>query len=76
MNAAAKIDEIIDSLNEMLKALTIGQHLQACTILTGVTQKLLSVQSDIKHEDETVDMLKSELRKRGVEVAEIGGVNE
>lgn len=70
------IDAIINDLNEMLKALLIGQHLQACTILTGVTQKLFRVQSDMKAKDETLEKLKQELRNRGVEVAEIGGVNE
>ena len=70
------IDAIINDLTEMLKALLIGQHLQACAILTGVTQKLFSVQSDMKAKDEIIDKLKMELRKRGVEVAEIGGVNE
>lgn len=70
------IDAIINDLNEMLKALSIGQHLQACAILTGVTQKLFSVQSDMKVKDETLKKLKQELRMRGVEVAEIGGVNE
>lgn len=65
------IDAIINDLNEMLKALLIGQHLQACAILTGITQKLFSVRSDMKAKDETLEKLKQELRKRGVDIIDV-----
>lgn len=74
------INSLLDDLNNMLKSSMNGQQLQACAILTGITQKLINllsgVESDLKNRDEIIEKLKKELYKRGVEVAEIGGVNE
>lgn len=74
------IDSIVNDLNNMLKSSMNGQQLQACAILTGITQKLINlrsgVETDLKDKEETIEKLKTELRNRGVEVAEIGGVNE
>lgn len=74
------INSLLDDLNNMLKSSMNGQQLQACAILTGITQKLINlrsgVESEIKNRDEIIEKLKKELCRRGVEVAEIGGVNE
>ena len=68
------IGTILDDLNRCVKALLIGQSLQACVILTGITQKLTNlrqnIENDIKNRDEIIESLKSELRKRGVEIVE------
>ena len=79
-NATYTIGSVLDDLNNMLKLQMTGQHLQACVIMTGIVQKLTNmrqgIDNDLKNRDETIENLKAELRKRGVEVAEIGGVNE
>ena len=72
------IETILDDLNNYIKLQCAGQHLQACVILTGITQKLTnlhnSIDNDLKNRDETIEILKAELRKRGVETVEKDGV--
>lgn len=68
------IDTVLDDLNTVLKLQCTGQHLQACVIMTGIVQKLTNlrqgIDNDLKNRDETIEKLKAELRKRGVEIVE------
>ena len=68
------IVSVIDDLNNALKLQSSGQHLQACVVFTGIAQRLANlrntIDNDLKNRDETIDHLKDELRKRGVEVIE------
>ena len=74
------IEMVLDDLNTALKLQCIGQHLQACVIMTGIVQKLTnlrgSIDNDLKNRDETIETLKKELRKHGVEIVEKETTNE
>jgi hypothetical protein len=80
MDTGHMIESILDDINNMLKAALNGQPIQSCAILTGIAQKIVTIRTGVENEmktrDNTIEKLKNELQKRGVEVAEIGGVNE
>lgn len=80
MDTGHMIESILDDINNMLKSALNGQPIQSCAILTGIAQKIVTIRTGVENElitrDNTIEQLKNELQKRGVEVAEIGGVNE
>ena len=80
MDTVQIIESVFDDINNMLKAALNGQPIQSCAILTGIAQKVMTIRTGVENEmktrDTTIEQLKQELQKRGVEVAEIGGVNE
>lgn len=73
------IGSIIQDLNNMVKEQQAGQHIQACAIIVGMTQKLANlmktIDDDVKNRDETIASLKNELRKCGVEVVDVAPEN-
>lgn len=80
MDTVHMIESILDDINNMLKMALNGQPIQSCAIITGIAQKIMTIRTGVENEmktrDITIEQLKQELQKRGVEVAEIGGVNE
>jgi hypothetical protein len=72
---AELIDSIQTDLNSLMKFHMIGEHVMACAIMTGISQKLLKlkdgVANDLKNREETIEQLKEELRACGREVIDI-----
>ena len=69
------IETILNDLNDYMKAQTHGQYVQACIIMSNVAQKLVNLRSgidaDMKNKEETIENLKTELRKRGVDIIDV-----
>ena len=69
------IDSIFADLNSLMKYHMIGEHVMACAIMTGISQKLMKlkegVANDLKNREETIEQLKEELRACGREVIDI-----
>lgn len=69
------IDSILQDLNSLVKCHMIGEHVTACAIMTGISQKLLKlkegVANDLKNREETIEQLKDELRACGREVVDV-----
>lgn len=69
------IDSIMQDLNSLMKYHMIGEHVMACAVLTGISQKLLrlkdGVANDLKNREQTIEQLKEELRACGREVIDI-----
>lgn len=69
------IDSIFADLNSLMKFHMIGEHVMACAIMTGISQKLMKlkegVANDLKNREETIEQLKDELRACGREVIDI-----
>lgn len=69
------IDSIMQDLNSLMKCHMIGEHVTACAIMTGISQKLLKlkegVANDLKNREETIEQLKEELRACGREVVDV-----
>lgn len=69
------IDSILQDLNSLVKCHMIGEHVTACAIMTGISQKLLKlkegVANDLKNREETIEQLKEELRACGREVIDV-----
>lgn len=69
------VGSLIQDLNNLVKEQQAGQHLQACQIIVSMTQKLANlyktIDDDVKNRDETIAILKDELRKRGAEVVDV-----
>lgn len=69
------IDSILQDLNSLMKCHMIGEHVTACAIMTGISQKLLKlkegVANDLKNREETIEQLKEELRACGREVVDV-----
>ena len=69
------IDTLINDLNEAIKSMAGGQALQACIIVSGMTQKLTNlrktIDNDLKSRDQTIETLKKELRAAGREVIDM-----
>lgn len=69
------IDSILQDLNSLVKCHMIGEHVMACAIMTGISQKLLKlkdgVANDLKNREETIEQLKEELRACGREVVDV-----
>ena len=74
-NHAELIDSILSDLNSLMKYHMIGEHVAACAVMTGISQKLLrlkeGVGNDIKNRDQTIDVLKERLRDCGQEVIDV-----
>lgn len=74
-NHAELIDSILFDLNSLMKYHMIGEHVAACAVMTGISQKLLrlkeGVGNDIKNRDQTIEVLKERLRDCGQEVIEV-----
>ncbi len=74
-NHAELIDSILSDLNSLMKYHMIGEHVAACAVMTGISQKLLrlkeGVGNDIKNRDQTIEVLKERLRDCGQEVIEV-----
>lgn len=73
------IGSLIQDLNNLVKEQQAGQHLQACQIIVGMTQKMVNlmqtIDDDLKNRDETIATLKEELRAFGREVVEVAPEN-
>lgn len=69
---AELIDGILTDLNSLMKFHMIGEHVMACAIMTGISQKLMKlkegVANDLKNRENTIEQLKEELRACGREV--------
>lgn len=69
------IGSLIQDLNNLVKEQQAGQHLQACQIIVGMTQKLVNlmktIDDDVKNRDETIETMKETLRQHGVEVVDV-----
>ena len=72
---AELIDGILTDLNSLMKYHMIGEHVMACAIMTGISQKLMKlkegVANDMKNRENTIEQLKDELRACGREVIDI-----
>ena len=72
---AELIDSILTDLNSLMKFHMIGEHVMACAIMTGISQKLMKlkegVANDLKNRENTIEQLKEELRACGREVIDI-----
>lgn len=72
---AELIDSILTDLNSLMKYHMIGEHVAACAVMTGISQKLLrlkeGVGNDLKNREETIEQLKEELRACGREVIDV-----
>lgn len=68
------IDSLIVDCNNAVKELTNGQYLAWCAIMTSMTQKLANlkktISNDLKNRDETIEILKNELRNAGQTVTD------
>lgn len=69
------IDTIIVNLNTLIKEVINGQYIQACASVRDMAHKLVtlrqSIDNDIKSRNETIEQLKEELRRTGVEIKDI-----
>ena len=69
------INSIMQDLNSLVKCHMIGEHVTACAIMTGISQKLLKlkegVANDLKNREQTIEQLKEELRACGREVVDV-----
>ena len=76
---AELIDSILSDLNSLMKYHMIGEHVAACAVMTGISQKLLKlkegVANDLKNREETIEQLKDELRACGREVVDVPAEN-
>lgn len=68
------VDSILNDLNNVIKTAMNGQHLQSCVLMSGIAQRLVNlreaIDNDLKNRDETIEKLKQELKKHGVEIVE------
>lgn len=69
------IDTLISDLNSILKNAVSGQYIQACVIVTGMSQKLLNlkdgIKKDIDSKNRIIESLKEQLRELGAEVTDM-----
>lgn len=69
------VKSLVADLNALIKNELCGEYVMACAIVTGMTQKLMNLQNtidnDLKNRDETIEMLKEQLRACGQEVIEV-----
>ena len=74
-NHAELIDSILSDFNSLIKYHMIGEHVAACAVMTGISQKLLKlkegVANDLKNREQTIEQLKEELRACGREVVDV-----
>lgn len=69
------IETILNDLNDYMKAQAHNQYVQACIIMSNIAQKLVNlrngIDADMKSKNETIENLKTELRKRGVDIIDV-----
>ena len=69
------IQTLIVDLNNLIKEQMSGQYIQACTIITQMTQKLInlknSVDKDLESKDRYIEDLKQQLKDAGCEVIDM-----
>lgn len=69
------IDTIIVDLNNLLKLAVDGRFIQACSIVTMMSQRLVNlkktIDDDLNNRNKTIEILKNQLRECGVDVKEI-----
>ena len=65
-------DTLISDLNSLVKNVAGGQYIQACIIVTGMSQKMLNlkegIKKDIDSKNRVIESLKEQLRQSGAEV--------
>lgn len=66
------VDTLISDLNSVLKNVAGGQYIQACVIVTGMSQKLINlkggIKNDLDNKNQIIETLKEQLRQAGAEV--------
>lgn len=69
------VDTLLSDLNSLLKNAVSGQYIQACVIVTGMSQKLLNlkggIKKDIDSKNRIIESLKGQLRELGAEVTDM-----
>ena len=78
-NGIYKADELIDSMiidvNDGLKNLINGQYIVFAGAMNNIASKLLALKKgiadDLAHKNETIEQLKEQLRRSGVELTDI-----
>lgn len=69
------VDTLISDLNSLVKNVAGGQYIQACFIVTGMSQKMLNlkegIKKDIDSKNRVIESLKEQLRQAGAEVEDI-----
>ena len=88
MDNSQLIDSLILDCNNAVKAMVSGQYVLFCALMAGMTQKLTNlkkgVENDLQNRNETIEILKNELRNAGKtiedmtpdELIERGGAND
>ena len=68
-------DTLISDLNNLVKNVAGGQYIQACIIVTGMSQKMLNlkegIKKDIDSKNRVIETLKEQLRQAGAEVEDM-----
>ena len=66
------VGTLISDLNSLVKNVSGGQYIQACIIVTGMSQKMLNlkegIKKDIDSKNRVIESLKEQLRQAGAEV--------
>lgn len=66
------VGTLISDLNSLVKNVAGGQYIQACIIVTGMSQKMLNlkegIKKDIDSKNRVIESLKEQLRQAGAEV--------
>ena len=69
------VDTLISDLNSLLKNAASGQYIQACVIVTGMSQKLINlkggIKKDIDNKNRIIETLKEHIRNLGEEVTDM-----
>ena len=69
------LDSLIVDLNNVVKEQFSGQYIKACGIVHQMAQKLISLRNtiddDLKNRDQTIEILKGQIRTLGGEVIDI-----
>lgn len=72
---AELVDTIISDMNNLLRVTLDGQYVQACAVVTHITQRLLNlrdgIKADLANKDKTIEELKQALRNAGNAVEDI-----
>lgn len=69
------VETLIVDLNNVLKEAVNGQYIQACVIVSHMSQKLLNlrkgINADIDSKNQIIESLKEELRNAGCTVEDV-----
>ena len=69
------METLVVDLNNLLKEIMGGQYIQACCVVTSMTQKIMNlkktVDDDLKNREQTIETLKEELRMAGHTVTDL-----